>query len=463
MMNRGLSKVGLRLLDSLTDAAPSVVPRLFHRAFFGFAGSRSYYEIQLRRYRTKLAAIKDYSKILVVPDLNIGDSLVLQPAIKQMQKLFPQASIHYLCNKTGGELLSAMPRVTVHAILKGNGGMPTDEDLANVEALLQREHFTVTFTLCPFLPRRSLRAGGVVINIFIPFGFYVVRAWALGRITHVSEFLREFLEMFFSPGPLAEPPAYRTRSRDDSHQPGRPNVLELPVINSPLRNDEGNVVYLHDSSVRIASDFLTSFELQNADGLVFLNPDATSKYGQIPFEIQAELVERIARMPEVTAVLIGAGYASRGIEHSLIERLPEHLQKKMIIVPFMPIEAYAAVIDACDVFISSDGGPLHLSATRKLTESGAPMRNRTHIITVHGATDSRMFGYDSRFADHMPANQDAPSVVFSAKAPCRNITCINKWGKSCKDVRCFDGLEAGDIAGYLQTYLRQAVGERSLV
>ena len=457
-----MSKLGLRLLDRLTDAAPSIAPRLFHELFFGLTGSKAYYRMQLARHRKKLAASHDFSKILIVPDLNIGDSIVLQPAIRCIQRHFPQSEIHYLCNRLGAELLAAMPGVTVHAVFQGHEGMPTEQDLQQFGAILAREDFTLTLNLCPFLPQRALKNSGVVLPLYLPFGCYVVRGWSLGRVTHISEFLRDFMEMFFSRGPIQEPcnpsssqhaPSVSSTIATTVRWPTLGPGLELPVVTHPLTND-GNVIYLHEECIQRAQNFIENSNLNHAEGLVFLNPDATSQYGRMPFAIQRDLLEQIARMDEVGGILIGAAYASEGIEHAIISQLPYDLRGRIHIVPHVAIETYAAIIDACDVFISSDGGPLHLSATRKFTNAGVPMRNKTLIVTVHGATDSRMYGYDSSAANHLEANQDAPSIVFSANAPCRNITCINKWGKSCKDVRCFDGLEAASITSYIQSYLQ---------
>jgi hypothetical protein len=132
----------------------------------------------------------------------------------------------------------------------------------------------------------------------------------------------------------------------------------------------------------------------------------------------------------------------------------ERLRKKIAIVNHIPIDAYGAIIDSCDVFIAGDGGPLHFAATRKLDVDGKELRNRTAILTVHGATDSRIYGYDSQLPNHTRANQDAPSKVFAAQPSCRNITCVNKWGKFCKTVRCFDGLEPSTISDYVISYLK---------
>ena len=54
----------------------------------------------------------------------------------------------------------------------------------------------------------------------------------------------------------------------------------------------------------------------------------------------------------------------------------------------------------------------------------------------------------------MPGNQFAPAKAFVADAPCRNVTCINKLAKSCKEVRCFHNLDANEISDYIISYIK---------
>ena len=88
-------------------------------------------------------------------------------------------------------------------------------------------------------------------------------------------------------------------------------------------------------------------------------------------------------------------------------------------------------------------------------------RNKTSVVSIFGATDSRTYGYDSHLRSHIPANQDAPSKVFLSKAPCRNITCINKWGKSCRIIRCHMGRNPKEISHYIAAYFRSVKHEYS--
>jgi ADP-heptose:LPS heptosyltransferase len=430
MTNTGASKLGFRILDALTDAFPSVVPKLFQRYFIKLIGSRIVFEWFQNRYKRQALGLTNPERILVIPDINIGDSVLLQAGVKGIQQAFPYAEVHYLCNATGGELFKSMPNVKVHNFLRGSEGMPTADDYRNLREVIERNSFSMIINFCAFFRKREFKKCGVLtLHLFVPHASYIIRSLNAGFAQHVSQLTIQFLHDFFAVGSA-------------NHS-------------APADVTEENVTYLTLDGIRIAQNILISHGLLSARGLVFLNPDATSKYGQMPFDFQRQLVHQLIRSPNVTALVIGSAYSDAGIENRLLESVSDvNLRQKIVIVNHIPIDAYGAVIDACDVFIAGDGGPLHFAATRKLDEHGRGLRNRTAIVTVHGATDSRLYGYDSQLPNHTRANQDVPSKVFAAQPPCRNITCINKWGKFCNTVRCFDGLEPSTVADYVISYLQ---------
>jgi ADP-heptose:LPS heptosyltransferase len=448
MTNKGFSKLGLRLLDHATDAYPSFGSNVFQRMFIGVFGSRIIHDFFFWKYRkqwnaSRTALLKPKSdapapKILLIVDVCIGDAVLASESLRTIGQSFPHADIHYVCNKTGGELVDGMPGVRVHNIIQGVRGFPTEEDLSRLRALVSREHFAVVLNLGPFLSKKALGPDARMIQLYVPFAAFVLRAWKRNGHRHISYLARAFVSEFLG---TQHARSHRDRAGDYS---GKLNT---------------NSVYLSHDAIARANAFLHAHHLSIGNGIVFFNPDATSKFGQIPFEIQATLLQRIAALKEVSTILIGRAYTSVDVERSLIASLPEVLREKVLIVPHMPIESYTALIDASDMFISGDTGPLHIAACRKLGEDGRPLRNKTVVLAIYGATDSRMYGYDSEQPFHAPANQDAPSRSFSAPVPCRNITCVNKFGKSCAEVRCFDHLPVDEISEYITSYFKTLSGE----
>ena len=438
MLNRGLSQIGLRILDRATDAFPHAAPRIFERAFVGILGSRPVASFVLRKYRKQwdriAADLEQPCKILLVVDVSIGDTVLASECLPAIQAAFPKAEVHFVCNRTGGELITGMPGVHVHNFIQGARGFPTEEDLRRLGELISKESFTAILNLGPFLDARSLPEPKRVMQIFVPFAAYMLRAWKANGRRHISYYARAYVYDFLG---------------------RRGEIFERKEFSEPPIPLNTNTVYLSRESIEMANAFLASHDLLPGGGLVFLNPDATSQFGQIPFDIQSRVLRHLVELEEVNAVLLGKTYSFEGMESRLMAELPARLQRKVVIVPHVPIEVYTALIDASDMFISGDTGPLHVSACRKQGPAGYPMRNNTAILAIYGATDSRMYGYDSEQPHHVPANQDVPSRSFSAPAPCRNISCINKFGKSCSEVRCFQHLPLDEITEYITSYFER--------
>jgi hypothetical protein len=449
MLNRGLSQIGLRILDRATDAYPHAAPRFFERSFVGIFGSHAVASYVLRKYRKQWerieADLKGPCKILLVVDVCIGDTVLASECLPAIQAAFPNAEVHFVCNRTGGELIVGMPGVHVHNFVTGDRGFPTEGDLDCLRELISKESFAVILNLGPFLDARRLPEPGRVMQLYVPFAAYILRAWKAKGRRHISYYARAYITDFLG---------------------GRGKIVERNTFEEPALSLNTNTVYLSRTSVETAKVFLNSHGLEPGYGLIFLNPDATSQFGQIPFDVQVELLQHITGMDAVRAVLLGKAYSNIGVEARLMAQLPKRLQRKIVLIPHMPIEVYTALIDASDMFISGDTGPLHISACRKRIADDASstlLRNKTVVLAIYGATDSRMYGYDSEQPHHVPANQDAPSRSFSAPAPCRNISCINKFGKSCNEVRCFDGLPVGEIAEYITSHFNRRTMPDALV
>lgn len=440
MTNKGLSKYGLYALDRLTDFSPTIFPRVLQTTLVTILGNCYVFSFCMKRYRRILKQVKAFDKILVIGDIGIGDAVNVQQAVNIVRDYFPEAQIDYLCHETGGELLSGLPAADhVFRVFEGYGVASKNEHL-QIRSLLKQHDYDVIMNFSPFVRTRSLRGKAIVLDLYVPMAAYVIRSWRLnGGPKHVSSMLRFFLQEFF---------ADVTISSKSLHPSGE-NDHKAPS------SFKGNIVYLPHDAIERARDFLRRQNLAHRERLVFLNPDGTCRYSQIPPLLQIQIIGRLLESEDINAVLIGGGHSDVQVEERIIASLPSTLRRKLFVVPSQPLPVFAAIIDACDMFISGDGGPVHIAAAKRVPISGHDsLRNCTAVVSIFGASDSRMYGYDSQLPDHIPSYQNAPSKVFVGSAPCRNITCINKLGKSCKEVRCFQALEADVIASYTISHCR---------
>ncbi len=151
-------------------------------------------------------------------------------------------------------------------------------------------------------------------------------------------------------------------------------------------------------------------------------------------------------------MLLARGRSWPGIEEMLLKTLTPALRLRVTVVPEVEAGVYASLVDMSDVFISGDTGPVHIAAARKQCRDGKA-RNRVAVVTVVGSTDPQTYCYDSLQKGYIRAAQGAPSRCFAAAAPCRNITCLNKYGKSCRTVRCFLKLDTAPVEAFVQKHL----------
>ncbi len=401
-----------RASSALTDRFPQAGAQLLDAFVSASAGNALLQSRELARAQATMARVRRFDRVLVVADLNIGDAVMLQSFVAALRDFLPDAEIDYAVSHVARDLVNGRDTTTLYPIFRGTG-VPGPSDAHAVRELTDNRSYDVVFNLCPFFPDRAIAPAGTPVVRWTALATMLVRA--LRRpfaVAHVTAQVHEYVHALFAP-------------------------LFRPVRERPFR---GVSVTLSPEASAAAAEFVDTLE---ADGrpIVLMNPDASSRFTRLPHETQTELLRGLLRLPCV--VVLGAGHTQPGIEGRLIGALPPRQRKEVRVLPAStPIDAYAAVVDAADVFLTGDTGPLHIAAARKQARLGTNgFRNRTAVISVFGATPARLYGYASDRYGFLPANQQAPSYVHSADSPCRNLTCINKTVKTCRDVRCFHQLD----------------------
>jgi hypothetical protein len=234
----------------------------------------------------------------------------------------------------------------------------------------------------------------------------------------------------------------------------------LGTLAWPVRGDRflGVRTTYRDEAIALASRYAAQIGLSPDAPVVMVNPDGACRFTLLPFAQQAALLERIATTsPDATRILLGAGHSWAGVGERLVQAMPEAARGKLRVIPKeLSLDTYAALVDLADVFITGDTGPLHLAAARRYARSGGHrFRNRTAVLSLFGATVPRMSGYDSSRRGYLAANQDAPSWCYQAGSPCRNVTCLNKYFKTCGTLRCFETVDVAGLANLVVSHLAQ--------
>ena len=368
----------------------------------------------------------------MVADLNIGDAVNLQVAVRALRHFFPDARIDYVFNRLAEPLIQGNPGISSLLPVLSGSPVPDDGDVKAMEGVVLRGEYDAVINFCPFFYAGDFGGGNGSPVVIGPDAMVYILLYGVHRkdlINHVLYQADHFIHAILS----------------DAAGPEREGIFR------------GTNVYLSDDAVAGAGDFLAREGVLSGTPILFYNPDATSPFTRIPLHYQADLLGRLLESDREFTVLVGAGHVEIGIEQALLEALPAGARGKIHVVPrSTPLDRYVALIDLSDVFITGDTGPMHLAAARKKSRSGGhAFRNRTTIFSIFGATPARVYGYDSNLKGYLPSNQNAPSSVYISRSPCRNVTCVNKRAKTCRKIRCFEDLDTERIARDVVSYLTE--------
>ncbi len=428
MVDPRIQRVVFDATSRLTNHFPRSGARVLDAAVGLTAGNRALSWALLRGNLRRMRRLRSFHRFLIVPDIHIGDALFAQAGLTAIRDFFPDAEIDFVVNSTASTVIVGHPEATRVIPLFTGGPFPSASDMGRLREIVRDGAYDLCFNLSPFIPNSALEAPRQVLLNFETHGAVLVQNERNGTV--VNHFMYQ---------------TYRFL-RD-----------LLSAVAPPVRAEAfaGARTVLGDEAIAEAERFAGDAGIRRNGPIVHFNPDAATRFTTMPFATEVDLVQRLAALR--ATLLISAGHTSPGIGERLIASLPSDLRPTARVVPEdLSLDAYTALIDLCDVFITGDTGPLHLAAARRCARSGAhEFRNRTAVLSFFGATTPRMSGYDSSRPGYFPANQDAPSWCYTAVSPCRNLTCLNKMFKTCAKVRCFEETDTAGLASLVGRYIER--------
>lgn len=423
-------KTYFAIASTLTDYFPCTGAKMLNKSIPVLLSNWFVIHKNLQKNIKILRKIQKFENILVISDLNIGDAVNLQASITALRLYFPESTIDYLVNPIAKNIIEGNKEISqVLSFFSGNA-KPTEEDNRKLAHLIQTRDYDLILNFCPLFENKifSTKADRTIHYQLLAANL-IKNEQRNETINHITYQAFSFVNLLFS---------HFFTSVNHHKFTGIQIVLPSFAINQ-------------------AQAFLKANDLFQKPIQLFFNPDTSSQFTRLPLPLQIKIMNALLGLEEVQSVLLGAGHKAHEIEVQIIRSLPTWKRKKITIIPnTMPIETYAALIDFSDIFISGDTGPLHIASARKLAKSGNyKFRNQTSVLSIFGATPSKIYGYDSNKKGYLPANQNARSCTFVAESICRNITCINKIAKNCKRIRCFDNLNIHEIVQEVQNLLKK--------
>jgi ADP-heptose:LPS heptosyltransferase len=424
-------RIAFAATSRLTEIFPVAGARVLDAILRSIVGSRLLATLLARGSRSAVRRAARLRRFLVIPDIHIGDAVLTQSALSAVRDFFPDAEVDYVINRTVAPLIEGTPEASRILPIFSGAHLPTADDVAALRGVIREGDYDLCWSFGSFLDPSDVAPRG------LPFVSFMTQAPRLIRNENDTSEINHFSYQFY-----------------------RFVRGVLGTVAQPVRADRypGVRTTYSDEAVAQAAQYAAEAGMSPGSPVVMVNPDGACRFTLLPFQQQASLLERLAfATPPGTAILLGAGHSWSGVGQRLVDAVPATVRGKLRIIPKqMSLEAYAALMDLADVFITGDTGPLHLAAARRYSRSGHhQFRNRTAVLSLFGATVPRMSGYDSRQPGYLSANQDAPSWCYQAGSPCRNLSCLNKYFKTCRTVRCFEQVDTAALADLVVSYLAQ--------
>ncbi len=413
-----------RFTGKITDFAPAAGAKFLDFLLINILGNSLLLNSLKNNARHKISKIKRNKSFLVVGDLNIGDALISSCGVSALRKIFPDAEIDFVVKQVTKDLMLGNREISNLYPVYNGAPYPTEKDLSKLLDIINRKDYDLIINYSPMIPGKIF-GGRPVIDYTLMASQLIKNEGIRSSINNIN-----YSAFYF--------------------------VLNLFRDFIPSNYNEvfkGTNIYLSDEAIDEAENFFVANDIPLDKPVIMFNPDASAVYTRMPFDFQIELIKKLSEL-ECT-ILIGAGHVEKFIEDRIMEYFPNSSEQNIFVVPSSTdLDTYAAIIDRSDIYITGDTGPLHIAASRKFSRStGKGLRNKTAVYSIFGSTPPRIYGYDSELKNYMPANQDAPSKIFIAKTACRNISCINKMAKACKEIRCFNSLSPNEIVSEANLYL----------
>jgi ADP-heptose:LPS heptosyltransferase len=364
-------------------------------------------------------------RAVVIADVNIGDTLLLQPSIAALTNRFPGCEIDFVVNHKMEVLVGSDPAIRqTHPVLRG-GSSQNRENVERIATILRRGSYDLVVNFCPLITSRAL--GDCGCPVISPLGFAI----DLLR-THRS-------------GEVASMPVRAMMWIDGMAD----RIPEITPMRSGRTSYPGTRVFVPPDHAARVTAYLAGHGFTPTDPLLFVNPETSNYTTFVDPEIQVEMIHRVLTEHDSISVVLGRGFTYPGVEQRILESVDSAIRRRVVPCPHgLSLEDFAALVDRCQVYVGGDTGPLHIAAAHKTDPAGRfGYSNQLAIVGVFRATDARLYGYDSERDDMIDTSQHARATTIEARPPCKNLTCsLQRLTASCPAIECGQAISARAIA-----------------
>ncbi len=343
---------------------------------------------------------KKIKKILIIVPYAIGDVLITTPMIKAIKKNLPKTKIVCLCSDWSKDIIVNNKYVDDVIIVDNNFFIKKKWGMKFIKKL-KKEKFDACIVCEMFsLPIFSFLCG-IPIRIGFDFngeGFSLTHTVQYTQDKHVLDY---FLDM-----------------------------IKFLGING---HDKKMVLELSKEDIKFAGQHFkkTGFRNKLLIGLCpggGIKPGYPTESKQWPTQYYEKLVKKLISDYNCNIILIG------GQEDNKQAKILSRLDKKRILdfTGKTTIRQSAAVIGRCDLFITNDSAPMHISSAM-----GVP------TVSIFGPTDPMRLA---------PLNKNSIAVYSKIRcAPCFGTDRFTK----CRDHNCITSVRVGEVFNAVMKLHRQ--------
>ena len=377
-----------------------------------------------------LQFLKKLDKILIISDVNIGDSIMLQTAVESFRYYFPNVEIDYMYNAKVDKLIGHNPSITTayplfHSSTDQN---QNQENLEKIHDVLQHNNYDLILNVCPLVTRKDLKRNNGLVITAVNLLLRILNSHKRGKMAslpfHVVDYINQIID----------------------HLPARLR----PTLKSFQYN--GTFVYLDRDVVQQRSEFVGKHSLSPDSRFIFINPDTSNIYTFIQPEFYVKLIHSLLQSGQVDGILLGRSYKFKGTSTKIYNDISAHFKDRVTMLPrHASLAFYAAMVDWCDGYVTGDTGPLHIAAAQKVaTQSDYSFSNNTVIVSLFKATEPTIYGYDSFSKSIIDSSQSAPARAYELDLSCKDITCsVQRIIKTCDATNCMSSFRADEISDFI--------------
>jgi ADP-heptose:LPS heptosyltransferase len=268
--------------------------------------------------------------ILLVNTTAMGDTLLSTPAIRAVRRAYPDSRIVSLVHRRHHDVLRYNPHLDDFILYPGK--------YKGVWGLVQRlrtEHFDVVITLHANDPD--------VVPLVYFTGAPIRAGWAESQMSFL------LTHTYRRP---TDPPAHTIENR-------------LGVLQAVGIESDGVAMEIHFGSEErlFAERFIKDFEIDLAREIVVgVHPFASRAEKAWPDRNTIELLRRLEQKPGVRPLVVG-GKKHQTQAEAWRPKLPPRIP---LAVGMGSINHTAALLDQCDLFITTDSGPFHVAVALRV-------------------------------------------------------------------------------------------------